>query len=256
MELAIDIGNSNVVIGAHDGTDWRHFWRLPTLTEEKPALQYYQKHLSNLLLEEGLLPQAIHQSVLSSVVPHLRPVFRQLITQLTGREPITLGPEIYPKLGLTIKQTNEIGTDLVANALAAVYLHQTDSIIVDFGTALTFTTVSKEGKMLGVAIAPGLKTAIGALFQKTAQLPEVPLKVPESVLGADTVHAIQAGILHGYAGMVRHLLEKTRAEAGMQYQAIATGGLAYLMAPLIGEFTSVDERLTINGLRKVAELVA
>jgi type III pantothenate kinase len=120
--------------------------------------------------------------------------------------------------------------------------------VVDFGTALTFTTVSHEGFVQGVAIAPGIKTAMKALSSNTAQLPEIPLELPESALGQNTTHALQAGILWGYVGIVKQLLSKIRSEVGEHYMAVATGGLSFVMHPLKDVFFQIDRDLTLNGL--------
>ena len=126
-----------------------------------------------------------------------------MLTELFGFESIVVGPGVYPLLPLGILRPHEIGADLVANALAAHTRYHRNCVVVDFGTALTFTTVSAEGNIIGVAIAPGLKTAIRSLFVNTAQLPEVPIEVPTSALGTSTTHAIQAGIVLGYEGLIR-----------------------------------------------------
>ena len=254
MQLIIDIGNSNVVIGVYKEGQWIHSWRLPTL-QEKEALLFYEMQLTNYLLEADLIPQTISQVVLSSVVPDLNLTFSTLSIQLFGQPALVVSPEIYSKIDLQIDRPDEIGTDLLANALAAKHLYQSNSIIVDFGTALTFTTVTKAGHILGVAIAPGLKTAMSALYKSTAQLPEVPLELPSSAVGKNTAHAIQSGVLIGYVGLVKHMIESIRAEVGADYKAIATGGLASILYPLQGEFDAVDPFLTLHGLRIIGNIV-
>jgi len=122
-------------------------------------------------------------------------------------------------------------------------------VVVDFGTALTFTTCTAKGEILGVAITPGLKTAIRALFQKTAQLPEVPLKLPASVVGKNTTHAIQSGVLEGYIGLVRHMIARIREEVGAHVKVVGTGGLSSVLHPLEGDFDYVNPHLTLDGLR-------
>jgi len=252
MVLAIDIGNSNVVLALHDGYVWSQVWRLPTLTEPDSPM-YYEKRLTDILLEAGIIPGPAPQVIISSVVPQLTAPFLHIAEHLFGKPALKVAPPIYPKLKLKIDRPNEIGTDLLANAVAAHYLFKQDCIVVDFGTALTFTTVSAEGHILGVAIAPGLKTAIASLFQKTAQLPEVPLTLPTTPIGKNTEHAIQSGILIGYVGLVRHMLAEIRREVGAQYIAIATGGLSAVLTPLQEDFHQIDPMLTLEGLRIIAE---
>ncbi|MDX2071374.1 MAG: type III pantothenate kinase [Haliscomenobacter sp.] len=252
MVLAIDIGNSNVVVALHDGNSWSQVWRIPTITEADAAL-FYEKRLADLLMEAGLLLGPRPRVVVSSVVPQLTQSFLHIAEHLFGQPALKVAPPIYPKLKLQIDRPNEIGTDLLANAVAAHHLYQQDCIVVDFGTALTFTTVTGEGHILGVAIAPGLKTAIASLFQKTAQLPEVPLTLPQTPIGKNTEHAIQSGILIGYVGLVRHMLAEIRREVGEQYIAVATGGLSSILTPLQADFQHIDPMLTLEGLRIIAE---
>ncbi len=254
MLLAIDIGNSNVVAGLFDGNGWKEVWRFPTLTDGE-AVFFYSHQLSDRFLEGGVGLHTVRRVVLSSVVPGLTSAFVEVTQSLFRKAPLILGPAIYPYLGLTMSSPAEIGTDLVANAVAALWRYQRDCIVVDFGTALTFTTVSKEGEILGVTIAPGLKTAIQSLFQKTAQLPEVPLVLPTTPIGKDTVHAIQSGVLYGYIGLVRHMVQQIRLEAGSHYLAVATGGLSSILHPLQEVFEEIHPHLTLDGLLRISELV-
>ena len=131
--------------------------------------------------------------------------------------------------------------------------YQQNCVVVDFGTALTFTTVSAQGQILGVAILPGLATAVRALFTNTAQLPEVPLKLPQSAIGKNTTEAIQAGILLGYEGLVKSLIQRIRAELGGECIAVATGGLSSIIETLQDEFIEIDTQLTLDGLRVIGE---
>ena len=147
----------------------------------------------------------------------------------------------------------EIGSDLVANAVAAYFKYGQTCIVVDFGTALTFTTVSGDGTILGVSIVPGLKTAIRSLSQNTAKLFDVPLEMPDSALGRNTVSAIQSGIILGYEGLVKNIVTKIREEQKEPCPAIATGGLAFVITSLKDFFYAFEPTLTLDGLRMVAE---
>lgn len=178
-----------------------------------------------------------------------------MLTELFGYEPIVVGPGVYPLLPIDILRPHEIGADLVANALAAFTRYQRNCVVVDFGTALTFTTVSGEGKMLGVAITPGLKTAIRSLFANTAQLPEVPIEVPSSALGTNTTHAIQAGVILGYEGLVRSLLDRIRTELNGDCIAVATGGLSNRIPSLRDAFVDIIPSLTLEGVRLIGETI-
>ncbi len=254
MQLIIDIGNSNVVIGVFENDQWKHIWRLPT-HQDQEALMFYEMQLTNYLLETNLASRKFRQVVLSSVVPGLYDTFEALSLQLFDQKVVKVEPAIYPKVALQIDRPDEIGTDLLANAIAAKDLYRSNAIVVDFGTALTFTTVTLGGHILGVAIAPGLKTAINALYESTAQLPEVPLQMPATVVGKNTAHAIQSGVLNGYVGLVKHMLQSIREEVGTDYKTIATGGLSSILHPLRKEFDVIDPELTLNGLRIIGDYV-
>lgn len=247
MRLAIDIGNTNWTIGIADRSGWRHLWRLPTLLDDSQAVLFYEVQFRNWMLENGLAAADIQQVVASTVVPDLRATLQQLSLRLLNQKTLLLGPRWYTQLPVQANNPAELGTDLYANALAAHLRHPEGSIIVDFGTALTFTVL--DGPVIsGVAIAPGLKTAIRALSSQTAQLPEVPLEVPPSALGQNTVHAIQSGVLMGYVGLIRHLLMQIREDVGRPLPAIATGGLSAVLEPLKGDFEAVLPQLTLDGL--------
>lgn len=252
MLLAIDIGNSNVTLGLSDQDNWLHIWRLPTINESD-SLMYYEVQLSNLLLEHRVNGRSISKVVISSVVPDLRELFIKLSNHLFKVSAIVIGPPIYPQLSLKVLRPDELGTDLYANALAAYHRFNKACIICDFGTALTFTVIDDKGALLGVNIAPGLKTAISALSTNTAQLPEVPLELPSSVLGQNTVHAIQSGVLIGYVGLVKHMVEAIRQETNIPMLAIATGGLSSILHPLHTFFDAVIPELTLDGLRIVGQ---
>ena len=251
MLLDVDIGNTNVVLALHNGSEWKETFRISTLVEESSL--FYKMKIFNYFLEKGIPLDEVKKSVLSSVVPPLKEVFENVLLELFGKKPILAHPSSYPKITLSIERHDEIGTDLFANAVAAHRLFQKDCIVVDFGTALTFTVVTGMGEILGVNIAPGLKTAIQALVGNTAQLPEVPLELPNSVIGKNTTTAIQNGILLGYVGLVRHQLASIRAEVGDQFIAVATGGLSKILTVLHEDFEKVDINLTVEGLRLIGE---
>jgi type III pantothenate kinase len=249
MLLAIDIGNSDAVFGINDGNNWLHIFRIESSFSKVSS--NFDARLRLMFLENNLKISDIKKAIISSVVPHLTNPITEMVRNLFGTEPIIVGPAIYPKLPLEILRPTEIGTDLVCNALYAFTKYENNCIVVDFGTALTFTTVSKTGKILGVSIAPGLRTAVKSLFSNTAQLPEVPLEVPESVIGQNTVHAIQAGVMWGYIGMVEKMLEKIQAEIGEKCKVIATGGLSSKLTQLHPLFDVIDVNITLNGLKLI-----
>ena len=251
MLLAVDVGNTDTVFGIWKNKKWTHVFRTLSLPDE-PSL-YYESNLRLHFLEANLAISDIKIVVLSSVVPQLTPTLTSMLANVIGFSPIVVTHNIYPDMIVNIDHAHEIGSDLVANAVAAYTKYQRNVVIVDFGTALTFTTVSGEGEILGVAIAPGLKTAVKALFSNTAQLPEVPLKLPESAIGKNTTHAIQAGILLGYESLVRGMITRIRRELEGDCIAVATGGLSSIIDTLHGEFIEINRNLTLDGLRIIGE---
>lgn len=252
MILVIDIGNSDVTMGLAKGTSWVHVWRIPAIAD-RPEL-FYGIKIREFFSEAGIQTTDVARIIMSSVVPNLTGKIINVTVTLFEKNPVVLGPEVYPKLKIRVLNPYEIGSDLVANAVAAYEKYKTNCVVVDFGTALTFTTISAAGSIEGVAIVPGLKTAIRALSQNTAKLFDVPLELPQSVLGKNTVHAIQAGILMGYEGLVKAMLTRIKAELhDPEIKSIATGGLSSIITPLNGTFTEVDPNLTLDGLRIVGE---
>lgn len=253
MLLAVDIGNSDITLGLWKDKEWKFVWRVAT----KPDLPelYYGIKIRDYFFESGTEATHVRTIVLSSVVPGLTEKIRNVVRTLFEKEPILLGPKMYDHLPLGILNPYEIGSDLVANASAAYFEYKKTCIVVDFGTALTFTTVSDNGTILGVSIAPGLKTAIRSLSQNTAKLFDVPLEMPASALGKNTVTAIQSGIMFGYEGLVRNVVAKIKEELNMDCLVIATGGLSSQITSLKDLFYSIEPHLTIDGLRRIGELI-
>ncbi|MBL8966766.1 MAG: type III pantothenate kinase [Spirochaetaceae bacterium] len=246
MLLVIDAGNTNIVGGVYRDGRLVHTLRIHTVP--KKTEDEYSSIFKAILLDRGTAPADVDRVVLSSVVPSLTAAMEAMCRHLFGVAPLVLGPAFYPKLPLRIPSPHEIGTDLVADALAAFRKVGGAAIVVDFGTALTFTCVSGSGSILGVSIVPGLGTAVNALSRDTAQLPFVQLAAPESVIGTNTVMSIQAGVVHGYAGLVSHLVARMKAEMGEDAKVIATGGLCRVIAGLVDCFDAVDPDLTLDGL--------
>lgn len=249
MLLAIDVGNSDVVFGLHDQQGWAHTWRIPS-TRALKASDYFRRSLE---LVPSLASLSLEGVVLSSVVPDLTPTFQAFSEEQLGLQPLQLGPDLYVHMEMGIDHPEEIGSDLVANAVAAWDICHQACIVVDFGTALSFTVVVPPRSILGVTIAPGLKTAVRALFLNAAQLDEVPLELPPTAIGKTTPHAIQAGVLLGYVGLVNSLLDQMEVEIGMPCQVIATGGLAQVLRPLKQRFDHIIPTLTLDGLRLIFE---
>jgi len=251
MLLVIDVGNTNICGGVYRDGSLIHSLRIHTVpkkTEDEYAILF-----KAILSDRGVLPSTIDKVVLSSVVPALTGAIAEMCAHLFGSDPIVVGPDIYGKLPLSVPKPREIGADLVADAMAAWKKNGGPCIVVDFGTAMTFTCVGREDAILGVAIVPGLGTAVNALSRDTAQLPYVQLAAPTSAIGTDTVMSIQAGVIHGYVGLVEHLVGMMKAEIGGKVRVIATGGLCRIIAGLTSVFDEVDPDLTLDGLALIAD---
>ena len=251
MLLAFDIGNSDITIGLWNGTEWQYVWRIPSRPDQSEL--YYGVRIRDYFLEASITVEKVETIVLSSVVPGLTDKIRNVIRNIYIKDPVMLGPAVYAKLKVQVLNPYEIGADLVANAVAAHASFKQTCIVVDFGTALTFTTISGEGKILGVSIVPGLRTALKSLTQNTAKLFDVPLEMPASALGINTVTAIQSGIVIGYEGLVKNMVSAIRAELKTDCPAIATGGLSFVITSLKGFFHTVDPHLTLDGLRIIGQ---
>jgi type III pantothenate kinase len=247
MLLAIDIGNTNIVFGVNNNAEWINHWRIQT--DHLKTADEYEVIFRSLLNAGKIASPQIKQIILSSVVPSLVHPFTEMLYGLFPQASLkTVNPEMYPLLPVKILNPYQIGSDLVANAVAAFQKYGVLTTIIDFGTALTFTTIGKNAEILGVAIAPGLQTAVSALAGKTAQLPQIHLTPPPSVLGENTIHAIQAGIIFGFTGLVDSIIERTEAEIGEKLTVVATGGLSSVIAPLTKHIKTIEPLLTLDGL--------
>jgi len=251
MLLCIDIGNTNIVMGLWSNKEWLARWRVRTVRDKMP--DEYRILLKALFNESGYDLKIVNRVVISSVVPQLKTGFLELFKNYLGIKPLILGPGI--KTGLPIRTDNpiELGADLVANAVGAYNKLNTACIIVDFGTATTFSAVSERGEFMGVAIAPGLEVASDALSYKTAQLPRISLIPPSKVIGTNTIHSMQSGLVFGYIGLVEGLICRILRELGGNVKVIATGGLSKTIAPLTDKIDLFDTDLTIEGLRIIAD---
>jgi len=246
MLLAIDIGNSNIVWGVFDGDKLLVDWRVST--DHAKTTDEYAILLLDLLRVEDISPERMDGVILSSVVPPLTPLFEELSETYFHCLPLIVAAEI--ETGLTIKYTNpqEVGSDRIVNAAAAYRRYGGPIIIVDFGTATTFCTVTAAGEYLGGAIAPGLRISAEALYARTAKLPKIELARPKSAIGQDTVTSMQAGLIFGYAGLVDELVRRIQHELGRECFVVATGGLAGLIAPESRTIREVRPHLTLEGL--------
>ena len=260
MLLVFDIGNTNIKAALCADGEIVHQWRIST--DVRRTGDEYFSVLRSLFHGHQIDCGQIEDAAISSVVPALIGPFVLVTQHLLGKKPLLIGPDIYHALPIKLRRTaaSEIGTDLLCDALESWCRYQVPCVIADFGTALSFIAVSGGGEIVGVAIAPGIGTALKALFTNTAQLPSVPLEVPPSVLGTNTTESIQSGILFGYTGLVDGMVSAMKQElvrtTGIQEDAIrtiATGGLNSILEPITSVFDVTDKELTVQGIVRAAQ---
>ena len=263
MILIFDIGNTNIKIATFDKNDnLLAKWRIST--DLKRTGDEYFSLLRPLFRDANIDFSKIEKVILSTVVPGLIGPFVIVAQHITGKKPLIVGPEIYEKLPLSVPVTavHEIGTDLFCDAFEAWSRYKCPCIVTDFGTALSFTAVDREGNIAGVAIAPGIQTAFNSLFSNTAQIPAIPLDIPSSSLGKNTVASVQSGIVLGYKGLVEGLVKQMKEDLSKEsgctveeIKVVATGGLNSMLAPITNAFDYVDKDLTLSGLLRVAKTI-
>lgn len=252
MLLVLDVGNTKTSIGVHHDGRWIGDWRTTThlhyLTDE------YAMLLKSLLAEASLDFGAIDGAVMASVVPPLTAVFEELTERYMNLTALVVGHDVESGVDIRIDNPAEAGADRVANTAAVQKLYGGPAIVLDLGTATTFDVVSREGEYIGGAIAPGLGISAEALVMRTAQLPKVELTVPPQAIGRGTVSAMQSGLVFGYVGLVKELIERLKVELGGKPKVIATGGMAEMISEWTHVIDIVNPRLTLEGIRIIYEL--
>jgi type III pantothenate kinase len=249
--LAIDVGNTNTVVGAFDGASLRHNWRIET--SQSRTYDEYGILLRQLFAAVGLDPAAVDAVVISSVVPPLAFTLQQVSKRYFGVDPLFIGPGVKTGMPILYENPREVGADRIVNAIAAYERWRTGLIVVDFGTATTFDAVSPRGEYLGGAICPGISISMDALFRSASKLPRVEFARPSHVVGRNTVASMQSGLVYGYVGLVDGICARMVEELGFQPKIVATGGLAPLIAGVSKAISEVDEHLTLDGLRLIHE---
>jgi type III pantothenate kinase len=247
MLLAIDVGNTNIVYGLFDGEALVYKFRVESVRGR--TADEYAVALRALLAMRGIDAAQVDAAVLACVVPSLTEPMLRLVESAFGREAIVIGPGIRTGMAILIENPREVGADRIADAVAGYDRAKGGVIVVDFGTSTNFDVVTPKGEYLGGVLAPGLQISADALFLRAAKLPRVEITKPPKVVGRNTVHAMQSGIVYGYVGLVDGLVERILAELGYPCAVVATGGLASLIAPLSRTIQHVDDDLTLVGLR-------
>ena len=251
MLLALDVGNTNTVVGVFEGKELRVHWRLATRRDGTG--DEYGILIRNLLDLGGLELDQISAIIIASVVPPLQSSLEEMALRYFRIVPLVVGPGIKTGMPILYDTPREVGADRIVNAVAAFEAYGGPAIVVDFGTATTFDAVSAKGEYVGGVIAPGIGIAAEALFERTAKLPRIDIAKPKSVVGKNTVGSMQAGLFFGYLGLVEGIVARMREEMGGEPVVIATGGLAHLVLAESRSVTHVDPLLTLNGLRIIYE---
>lgn len=246
MLLAIDIGNTNITLGVFDGDALSATWRLST--ERSKTSDEYSATLMQMLQLRDMAAQQIDAVALCSVVPPLTPTFVDLCKTHFGVEPLVVGAGTKTGVRILYDNPRDVGADRIVDAAAALRLYGGPVIVVDIGTATVFDAVTANGDYLGGAIAPGMVIASDALFSSTSQLRRVELVAPSTAIGRNTIHAIQSGVVLGYADLVRGMVARFDAELGGGAKVVATGGLAHILEAEAGVFDDINPDLTLMGL--------
>ncbi|MFC2822088.1 MAG: type III pantothenate kinase [Sphaerochaeta sp.] len=242
MLLAIDIGNTNIVMSLHDGKNWGEVIRVKT--KNKNAVNEVRSHLETLEFE---------RAVISSVVPNITGSVIEAVKERSGKTPVVVGKNIETGLNRD-SIPDELGSDILCNLIAAHKMYPNEYVTVaDFGTAFTTETVSPSGDILGVTIGPGMMTSVKALFESAAQIPEIRLDIPNTVMGRDTVASIRAGVIYGFIGQLKAIVDQIENEVGHKVIVIATGGFSkYLEGHIY--VNRADVKHTLEGARMACEM--
>ena len=251
MLLAVDIGNTNITLGAYNSNILEFTARLATDTRKTD--DQYAVEIKQLLSLYGIEPVDIEDCIISSVVPSVGKSISRAVSKLCQIIPLTLGPGVKTGLNIKIDNPAQLGADLVAGAVGAIDAYKMPCVIIDMGTASTVSVLDRNGAFLGGVIAAGVRLTLKALTENTAQLPAIPIEAPKSVIGTNTTESMQSGLVYGTASMIDGLLEKITAELGETPTVLATGGLSKEVISHNKTNIIYNDNLLLEGLRVIYE---
>lgn len=247
MLLAVDVGNTNTVLGVFDGPKLLHDWRIAT--DKARTADEYGIFIMSLLERKGLDPAVIEHLIISCVVPPVLFPMEQMGEKYFHARPLIVGPGIKTGMPVLYDNPREVGADRVVNAVAAFESCRQECLIVDFGTATTFDCISRKGEYIGGVITPGIGISLEALVSRTSKLPGVEIVRPERVIGKNTIQSIQSGMYYGYLGLVEEMVRRLKREVGSEARVFGTGGLGSLIERDASCIDEWDEMLTLRGLK-------
>lgn len=253
MVLVIDVGNTNIVVGAYEGDKLVKTFRISTMYERSSdevgilltqLLQYYE--LDILKIEDVII---------SSVVPQVMFSLERAVKKYLNSEPLVVNSKLKTGLKIAYDNPAEVGADRIVNAVAVMKKYPGKAIVIDFGTATTFCAIGEEKTYLGGVICPGIKISLDALISKTAKLPKIELVKPEKIIGTNTISSMQSGMIYGYAGQIEYIVTKMKEEMGEgDIRVIATGGMASLIALATDAIDILEPNLTVYGLKVIYDM--
>lgn len=252
MLLALDIGNSNIVIGASKNGEWVRQWRIQT--DDDKTTDEYAVLFRNLFSEAELSYEQFDQVIICSVVPQLTQAINTVFKKRSNINPLILNGDVETGIKVKTASPETVGADLIADAVGAYEAFNDNCIVVDFGTATTLMAVRNPGELIGGAICAGVKVTIDALVGKAAQLAQIPLEPPPQVIGGNTMEAMQSGLVLGHLCMIEGLIDRMKKQIGTRpVKVIATGGLSEEVGTHTDYFDVIDPMLTLDGLRLIME---